>query len=65
MDGFFGWSCEHGAKGWYATKIVDRGGYGGTGIVRMRRHLVNVRPNAPRSAAEKEIRRLYVVGVLQ
>lgn len=65
MDGFFGWKAEHGRGGWYACKVMERGECGRIGLVRKRHLLVNVSVNAPRPIAEKEIRRLYMVGALQ
>lgn len=65
MDGFFGWKAIHGRNGWYACKVLDKGGYGSAGIVRSRHLLVNVPVNATRDKAEREIRRLYVIGALQ
>ena len=68
MQGFMGWTAEQGRAGnWYATKFIDtEDTHGGkTGIVRVREHLKQVKPYAPREEAEREIKRLYVKKVLR
>lgn len=68
MQGFMGWTAEQGREGnWYAAKFLDTGDtHGGkTGIIRIRRRLEHVKPYAPREEAEREIKRLYVKGLLR
>lgn len=61
---FMGWSAyrEHGK--WFATKVVESGGFQPTGLVRIRREL-DIPADATKAAAECEILRLYRRGVLE
>lgn len=62
--GFMGWTPVKSGGRWYATKVVESGRYGSTGLVRKRR-LLDLSGDAPKSRAEQEIVRLYRRGVLE
>lgn len=56
---FMGWSVERKNGAWYASKVTDDERYSPAGIVRVRRLLYTVRPDATKSEAEREVVRLY------
>lgn len=53
---FMGWSVERKNGAWYASKVTDDERYR---IVRVRRLLYTVSPDATKSEAEREVVRLY------
>lgn len=64
MSGFFGWQAYRKSDGWYAMKCVSKDEYNTTNLV-WRKHPLDIDRDAPRDAAEREIRRLYMVGRLK
>ena len=56
---FMGWSVERKSGAWYASKVTDDERYSPAGIVRVRRLLYTVSPDATKSEAEREVVRLY------
>lgn len=64
MSGFFGWQAYKKKDGWYAMKCVSKDDYNTTNLV-WRKHPLDIDRDAPRDAAEREIRRLYMVGRLK
>lgn len=61
---FMGWSAEKRGGAWYATKIMDRGGYGASGAVLIRKRLSHLPATATKREAEREIVRMYRARVL-
>lgn len=53
-----GWSVERKNGAWYASKVTDDERYSPAGIVRVRRLLYTVSPDATKSEAEREASRL-------
>ena len=64
MSGFFGWQAYRKQDGWYAVKCVARDEYNTTNLV-WPKHPLGISGDAPRDAAEREIRRLYIIGRLK
>lgn len=64
MSGFFGWQAYRKSDGWYAVKCVAKDEYSTTNLV-WRKHPLDIDRDAPRDAAEREIRRLYIIGRLK
>ena len=64
MSGFFGWQAYRKQDGWYAMKCVSKDEYNTTNLV-WRKHPLDIDRDAPRDVAEREIRRLYMVGRLK
>ena len=64
MSGFFGWQAYRKQDGGYAMKCVSKDEYNTTNLV-WRKHPLDIDRDAPRDAAEREIRRLYMVGRLK
>jgi len=64
VSGFFGWQAYRKQDGWYAMKCVAKDEYNTTNLV-WRKHPLDIDRDAPRYAAEREIRRLYMVGRLK
>lgn len=64
--GFMGWWAERDSAGrWFACKIAEREGYGAVGLVRYRHRMADLAPDASKLEAEREIRKLYQLGLLQ
>lgn len=64
MSGFFGWQAMRKKDGWYAEKCVAVDEYNPANLV-WRKHPLDIDKDAPRDAAEREIRRLYIIGRLK
>lgn len=64
MSGFFGWQAYRKSDGWYAMKCVARDEYRPVNLV-WAKHRLDISPDATRDAAEREIRRMYMMKRLR
>lgn len=64
MSGFFGWQAYRKSDGWYAVKCVARDEYRPVNLVWAKQKL-DISKDATRDAAEREIKRMYMMRKLR